>query len=603
MDLDESGAFSVLQSHVRAKILSNEGRDLGNVEIPLRDEGSKLVKWWGRTIHPDGTVDELPMDKLQEQTISQRGRHSRKVLKGLLPAIEPGCVIDYGYRRSDRSWSPVVRVRIEDRWPVRQIIHRWTPISGLTPAATLRKEANLDAVLTREGNSYVLKARNVPAGIDEPLMPPEYETRSAATFYYIYFNTKGSTDFWNAIAEWIEQQVHAFGSFNVPVFRAIDKMAIPADADLDRKLRTAYDWLAKNTKAAERQSIEEMELGTKKSVEKFRTAGAVLSAGTGTAFQLDLLYISLARALGAEAEMVLASDRTSHDWHRNLLTLDQFDESLVAVRPRGAPPEQAVVLDAGSGLPYGEFPWWVAGGKAMVVAANGARDIQLKPTAADRNVSETTGTLNGTDLEEGRVAMEWTRTGTGQSGYQERLDLRSLAPGERASRLAGFCGEGSDTEISRAEAPDLDDLNKPLRLHCAGEITGAMTARGSDEMVVKVAGPWFQSIPEVPASPRHLPVDLSYARVERATMEVSPPSGFAASPPPAPIEIDSPFGGYRLRIDVNGTGYRVDREFRLSLDRIQPGAAHGFVRFLAQVRSADRPTLTFRRSEGAGSSP
>lgn len=598
---DDSGASSVVQAHVRAKILSNEGRDLANVEILLPTEGSKIVKWWGRTIHPDGTVHELPMEQLREQTIAQRGRHKTRVVKGLLPAVEAGCVIDFGYTRRDKVWQSLVRLSIEDRWPARRILYRWTPLQVVTPAATLRKESNLDVSLTREGRSYLLSARNVPAAIQEPLGPPEYETSSAATFYYIFFGVKDAADFWNAIAEWTESQVHAFGSFNVPVFRAIDKMQIPDGASLETKLHTAYEWISKNARATERQSIEEMELGSKKSVEKFRTAGAVLSAGAGTSFQLDLLFISIARAMGAEAELILATDRTAHEWHRNLLTLDQFDDSLVAVRPRGAPPEEATILDVGSGLPYGEIPWWLSGGKAMAATAKGAREVQLKPSPADRNISETKGSVSALDVAEGRIGLEWTRTGTGQTGYQERLELRSLGPEERLRRLAEMCGDGGDLEITVAQAPDLEDLAKPFHARCSGEAAATLSGRGADEVVLRLEGPWFAPVPEVPNAPRHLPILLPHARVDRASIEFKAPPGFAATAPPDPVEITSPFGSYRLEIAATDAGYRVEREIKIGVDKVQPGTAPVFVRFLSQVRTADHTSLRFvRPADGVG---
>src|SRR5262245_31853902 len=40
--------------HLRAKILGNKGRDLADVAIPTM-KGSKLKRWWGRAIAPDGT--------------------------------------------------------------------------------------------------------------------------------------------------------------------------------------------------------------------------------------------------------------------------------------------------------------------------------------------------------------------------------------------------------------------------------------------------------------------------------------------------------------------------------------------------------------------
>jgi len=56
---DEStGTETNLFRHVRAKIFSNEGRRLGDIEIEKDRDRGLLKKWWGFTLLPDGTVLE-----------------------------------------------------------------------------------------------------------------------------------------------------------------------------------------------------------------------------------------------------------------------------------------------------------------------------------------------------------------------------------------------------------------------------------------------------------------------------------------------------------------------------------------------------------------
>src|SRR5436309_7101145 len=95
---DESpGTETNLFRHVRAKIFSNEGRRLGDIEIEHDKETGLLKKWWGYTLLPDGTVLESKQSDLKEQEMakSRGGRYA--VLKTSLPGITPGCGIDYGY--------------------------------------------------------------------------------------------------------------------------------------------------------------------------------------------------------------------------------------------------------------------------------------------------------------------------------------------------------------------------------------------------------------------------------------------------------------------------------------------------------------------------
>jgi hypothetical protein len=86
-----------LTVHARAKILSNEGRELANVKIPFVKGSSHLRKWWGRVIFPDGRVLELPQSRLEEQAVLRSDERNVSAMAAALPGVEPGCVIDYGF--------------------------------------------------------------------------------------------------------------------------------------------------------------------------------------------------------------------------------------------------------------------------------------------------------------------------------------------------------------------------------------------------------------------------------------------------------------------------------------------------------------------------
>src|SRR5208282_517089 len=56
VDRDESGRDSNEKNYVRIKILTEEGRKYGNVEIPFEKGGYTISALHGRTIHPDGSI-------------------------------------------------------------------------------------------------------------------------------------------------------------------------------------------------------------------------------------------------------------------------------------------------------------------------------------------------------------------------------------------------------------------------------------------------------------------------------------------------------------------------------------------------------------------
>src|SRR5262245_13674834 len=62
------GTEREMRYHLRAKILTNEGRGLADIEVPYVEGTGKIREWWARTLLPGGGVLELPLEKLEPRT-------------------------------------------------------------------------------------------------------------------------------------------------------------------------------------------------------------------------------------------------------------------------------------------------------------------------------------------------------------------------------------------------------------------------------------------------------------------------------------------------------------------------------------------------------
>ncbi|MDX1390160.1 MAG: DUF3857 domain-containing protein, partial [Acidobacteriota bacterium] len=107
--IENAGPVMRIVFHLRAKILSNEGRALADIEIPFPRKGAKLREFWGRTILPDGTVHELKKTDLDRQVLVKAGRSGIEIAKAALPGVVPGCVIDFGYVLTMNGYYPYDR--------------------------------------------------------------------------------------------------------------------------------------------------------------------------------------------------------------------------------------------------------------------------------------------------------------------------------------------------------------------------------------------------------------------------------------------------------------------------------------------------------------
>lgn len=609
-DLDEGiQDYSQHAFHFRAKILSNDARALANVEIPwVAERNVEIVKWWGRTLHPDGRVSELPREELKQQTIERSQGREVKVLKGALPAVEPGCVIDYGWVLQNRNLVRLKRfatVSLQRAWLVRELRLRWTPYEYLANGFLVSRAGGLNVTARRVTSHIVVTAGDLPPVPDEPWMPTVDLVRASAYLFY-FPKAEDHKDFWNASAKRIEKDVTAFNADAASLKAALAGMGIAEGAGLGEKLRTAHDWMAANLKNRSLLSREEEEAeadeggsGDRKSRRK-PTARDILAAREGTARQLDLLFVGLARALGAEAWLVLAPDRTDHSFISSIYTLDQFDSWVVAVHLPGEPPEKLTYSDPGSGLGYGEIPWWLSGGQALRAGADGSKFVNLPHGNPERSLVETSAEIALAEPGE-PAAVAFASKSSGQAGLLDWRRLRWDGPDERRERLEAMCGHGSEVEVESADAAGLENVHAERRLDCKGLATSLTLADGSPSAKVAFAGPWIESLPAIDAGPRLTPMIFSFPRSERQILTIAAPPGWTAVEPPQPVAIDSPFGMYNLSVEATSGGYRVERSLTLPKATLAPNLSAGFHRFLSQIQIADRTSLEFRRSASGGS--
>jgi len=590
------GTDSYVSRHVRAKIFSNEARSLGDIEIPFDRESGSLKKWWGFVLLPDGAVLELKQADLKEQEVARSRGQRMAVLKASLPGVAPGCVVDYGYQFQERGIYSTFQVDIQQTSPVKEFRYRWAPYLGSAATYHLSHAENLSIESTANQRSVLITAKNLPAVLEEPEMPPERESHASATFYYRDSASKPG-DFWDLEAKRLIRRSRTFAK-EKPIADLVASMNLPAGADLQKRLKAAYEWLSANIRNSTLLMSEEAEGETPDKDEKpanWRTVADVIRLKEGTARELDSLFYGVALALGADVNLVLATDRTTHYFDPKLLSLGQFDWTLVAVRAPGESDEHLVFVDLGSGLPYGEIPWWLTGSRAFMATPAGYKVVLLYPSDPKKSVLQTTAKISF-NMEEGTALMSWTSNGSGQEGLSTRWALRSLKPEQRQKELDRLCGASGDFEVSRAEASNLQDLMASYHLECETTLMNTNLSPQWGSYDFSFTGPFVEYVPRFNSPTRTNLVIFDYPRIETLALDVKAPEGFvpAGVAPIAPV--DSPFGRYALFISTTPEGYHVERMFALVALVIPPKDYEPLRRFLTEVAKADDTALPFKRA-------
>ncbi len=593
---DLTGALTVTR-HVRAKIFTSQAREVGDVELPFNAAAGSLKRWWGWTLCPDGSIAELKEEDLHETTSIRFGRRAAaSVLRGTLPGVQPGCVVDYGYS----YWEPgaqrtIMRLDLQGPWPIRELRVRWTPLLQFPSAYRVARASGLKLRVEQGGASLEIHGADLPAVLDEPNGPPSREARGSAVLYYRAAGEQEPDRFWDATAREVDRGASSFLS-RAAARTLLEAMRLPAEADLQTKLRLAHDWIAANIANDDLPRWDQEAAAPARPREADTSAKDVLDRRRGSAGQLDALFLGVARALGADAHLVLATDNRVQYFDRGILSVAQLTERAVATRAPGAPEEQTVFSDAGAGLPFGEVPWWLTGVPSLMATPEGARVVTIWPAPAERNVVSATARIV-LDVEAGAEVV-WSRTGRGQQALEERRELGALSPPDRSRRLDELCGASGRFEISKAEAPSLDGPGGDSRLTCEGTLTDTGLTEGRAEASVAFQGPWIPEVFDLASPARLHPVLFAYPRLDRALVEIEGPPGFEPGPVPAPVSIESPYGLYELSVTATPAGYRLARVFALGVIAV-PSEEYAALRaFLQEARRADGARLEFRRRGG-----
>ena len=104
VDRDDNGRTSHEDNYIRIKILTEEGRKYGDVEIPFVRGSNNVVSVRARTIRPDGSVANFDGKVFEKTIVKARGlKYLAKTFT--LPDVQVGGIIEYSYTYDFTEYS------------------------------------------------------------------------------------------------------------------------------------------------------------------------------------------------------------------------------------------------------------------------------------------------------------------------------------------------------------------------------------------------------------------------------------------------------------------------------------------------------------------
>lgn len=355
---DDSGRTSHEDDYFRIKVLTEEGRKYGDVEIPFfRNEGT-VVGIHARTIKPDGAIVDFDGKAFTKTVVKAKGvKYLARTFT--LPEVQPGCIIEY-YFTIDLSENYI----FDSHWIISHELFtkagnfslkpytsdsmgyrlRWVT-QNMPPGSTAAKEG--------PDNIVRLQVSNIPAFVTEDLMPPEDELKARVDFAYSLDEVDPNVNhFWAKVGKRLDGRLESFIGKPKVLAPAVSEIVGPNDPP-EVKLQKLYARVQqmRNTSYEVQKTEEEQKRENQKAP---TSAEEVWKRGYGNGADLTWLYLGLVRAAGFEAYGVMAADRANFFFNPNLQQSDRLRANLVLIKWNG----KTIFCDPGAAFtPFGLLPW------------------------------------------------------------------------------------------------------------------------------------------------------------------------------------------------------------------------------------------------------
>jgi transglutaminase-like putative cysteine protease len=599
VDRDDNRNTPHQDNYVRIKILTEEGRKFGNIEIPFAKGIDDVVGLHARTIRPDGSI--VNFEGKVEETTLRKGQGARLFAKTLaLPDVQPGGIVEYYFTYDYRQHE----------------IHEshWILSSDLftRSARFLLKPYHSDfnyyrprwiwhdlppGTEPKEGPDHVVRmeASNIPAFQSEDFMPPPDELKARVDF--IYEEELGDPNperYWKEIGKKWNGKLESFVGKHKAMDEAVAQIVAPNDAP-EVKLHKIYERVqqVRNTFYEPRKTEEEKKRDKEKADENVED---VWKRGYGDRWQIAWLYLALARAAGFEAYGCWLSDRRNYFFTPKTMIARRLDTNVVLVKLNG----KDVYLDPGTAYaPFGTLTWFKTGVQGLRLDKDGGEWIRttLPPSSESRAERKAQLKLEENGDLEGKVTVTYM----GLEAAYHRQDVRNEDDVARKrfleNRLKALVPSAAEVELTNQ--PDWKNTETPLVAEFSLKVPGWASRAGKRALLP--AGVFTNGEKHIfEHANRVHPIYYEYPFEKFEDVTIEFPPGWQVSSMPAPKTEDQHVITYNRKIENDKNTLHLTRKMSvdvLLLDQKYYGALRNFYQ---AVRTADEEQIVLLASAGAG---
>jgi hypothetical protein len=522
-------------TRMTVRLFSPRARDEGEIKIPYHGglETIKLVR--ARTIRPDGSVVAVKPTEVRSATPSDYD--DAKILSFSMPAVEPGCIIDYEY--------------VTDQKASQMPGHHWSQWyfqSGFDPVLHTRLTLSVPKTLTlrtRQRNSdikaqirdsadgkstvYTWEQKNIGPRYTEPLMPELDETLPKLTY--------STVPDWQAIARWYEALAQGRETPDASLVAKAKEITASA-ATPEEKARAIFYWVQEKTRYVA------IELG--QGAYQPRPASQTFVNQYGDCKDMATLLVSLLRTVGIRAHPVLLEAGTKLRTSEELPAPSAFNHAICVAEING----KNYWLDATAEVcAFGQIPGADRGVEALVLKGGKGEFVTIPEGTADD--AESARTLTLTLNPDGSASGTMTVTGTGDYDISLRSQLLATPP-DKLANLAEVYAQGiaANGKVSDVRVSDVKNRDLPASLSMSVRFPAWATRSG--ELLLFKARPdqtAAQFSNPLSREERTYPIASGAHRRIKTELTLSLPDGFAPLSVPAQAALTSPLGSYSRAVE------------------------------------------------------
>jgi len=606
LDRDDNGRTSHEDNYFRVKILTEEGRDFANIEIPFFKGAENIVNIRARTIKPDGSIVNFD-GKVYEKTIVKAKGVKYLAKTFTLADVQVGAIIEYLYsddfdelylfsshwilsnelftKRAEFSLNPYT-LKPYQSYFLNPFRLRWVFVR-LPPGAEPKKGA--DGIVRMEAN-------NIPAFPAEDFMPPENELKSRVDFIYADDTEERDPEkYWRHVGKGHNDSLESFVGKRKAMESAVAQITSSSDAP-EVKLRKIYDRVQaiRNTSYEVQKTEQETKRAKEKSLDNVEE---LWKRGYGNGRDLTWLFLALSRAAGFEAYGCLVSDRRHYFFAPQSMERRKLDANVVLVKLNG----KDVYFNPGAAFaPFGMLTWSETGTQGLRLDKDGGTWIRTPLPQRSESRIERTAKLRLADT--GDLEGKLTITYTGLEAMRRRLEQRHADEVEHKKLLEDELKEQipAGAEVELTNKPDWIASKTPLVAEFNLKIPGWASNAGKRAVIsVGIFTAAEKRIFEHANRVHPIYLEYPFEKLDDVTIEI--PAGWRTSSVPVARTQDGHILMYNLKVEDNNGTLHLTRKLSADAGMFDPKYYTGLRNFFQVVRSGDDEQIVLQPGTAAAS--